>query len=259
MKIRFFVFYSKKTLPACIILPCFVMVQTGCSGSMSFQHIYFYFSCCCFKLIPPPPSTNLHQHHHHRHPCIEWYSPHSLPGWKTMFFVGGGHPQSQLHHSNVFLVIHHGILSTAATKNPTQRKARLIIYISLSFIFLFTRVFFPFSLFFYSSFFASASAASSALSSITSSPFPALKDWQWKHSPRSWAEGAVPLRPMSAITLSAATAREPSADPSGWSFISLSLCARARLCLFKSWWTGFGHYSPSSLPSLLSGVGNTVF
>lgn len=54
------------------------------------------------------PTSHQHQHHHHHPHDQDSYSPHSLPGWKTVFFVDGGHPQSQLHNSNVFLVIHHG-------------------------------------------------------------------------------------------------------------------------------------------------------
>lgn len=63
-----------------------------------------------FTPFPPlsQPTSHQHQHHHHHPHDQDSYSPHSLPGWKTVFFVDGGHPQSQLHNSNVFLVIHHG-------------------------------------------------------------------------------------------------------------------------------------------------------
>ncbi|MEQ2252447.1 hypothetical protein ILYODFUR_021814, partial [Ilyodon furcidens] len=57
--------------------------------------------------------------HHHPHQDSP-YSPHSLPGWKTMFFVDSGHPQSQLHNSNVFLVIHHGTVHRYKKSNPKK-------------------------------------------------------------------------------------------------------------------------------------------
>lgn len=37
-----------------------------------------------------------------------------------MFFVDGSHPQSQLHYSNVFLVIHHGTVHRDRKSNPKK-------------------------------------------------------------------------------------------------------------------------------------------
>ena len=75
-----------------------------------------------------------------------------------MFFVVGGHPQSQLHYSNIFLVIHHGIVHRYYESNPKKSTGNHIVVVVV------------YSL-------AASAFTASSLFSIISTPFPvAVKD-----------------------------------------------------------------------------------
>lgn len=77
-----------------------------------------------------------------------------------MFFVVGGHPQSQLHNSNIFLVIHHGIVHRYYESNPKKSTGNHTVVVGGVFYSV-----------------AAAAFTASSLFSIISTPFPvAVKD-----------------------------------------------------------------------------------